>query len=199
MATASFRTGELTFEDFVEMVPDGQKADLLDGVIFMASPDNLRVNKLNVCLAGVMQDFADQRDLGEVFASRVAYRMGDNRAPEPDVGFLAKKQKAAQHFGFVQGPPTLAVEIVSPDSVDRDYVHKRRIYEEAGVKEYWIIDPDEQRATFLVLERGRFRERKPVRSIWRSKVIPGFWLDVRWFWDDERPNAHKVLQLLLSE
>jgi len=47
------------------------------------------------------------------------------------------------------------VEVVSPDSVERDYQLKRDAYEQAGVQSYWIIDPDEKRALFLVQVAGR--------------------------------------------
>ena len=199
MATATFRTGTLTFEDFLDLVGDGQKADLLDGVIYMASPDNVPANDLNSWLDAVLRGFVDERDLGNVYVSRVAYRLGLTGGPEPDLSYLPKKRQAARRRGFVLGPPALAIEIVSPDSFERDYVLKRRIYEEAGVLEYWIIDPDERRATFLVLHRGRFQERKPVRHIWRSKVLPGFWLEVSCLWDEKRPSSYAVLKGLLEE
>jgi Uma2 family endonuclease len=199
MATVSFRQGDLTFEEFLDIVPDGQKADLLDGVIYMASRDNVPSNDLNAWLSRVLGGYVEVKQLGKVYVARVAYRIGDKGGPEPDLSFLPTNRLATRRRGYIKGPPALAIEIVSPDSVQRDYVHKRRIYEEAGVGEYWIIDPDERRATFLVLQGGRFRERKPVRHIWRSKVIDGFWIDVRWLWDEERPSAYSVLQRLLGE
>jgi Uma2 family endonuclease len=199
MATAAFRTGTVTFEEFVELVGDGQKADLLDGVIYMASPDNVPANDLNAWLTALLRGYVDERDLGHVYVSRVAYRLGRTSGPEPDLSVLPKERRADRRRGFVLGPPALAIEIVSPDSAERDYVLKRRIYEEAGVQEYWIVDPDERRATFLVLRRGRFQERKPVRHIWRSTVVPGFSLDIRWLWDEERPTSYAVLKRLLKD
>lgn len=193
-----FRDGDITFEEFLDLIPNGQKADLLDGVIFMASPDNVDANDLNAWLCSVMRSYADALDLGKIYISRVAYRIGPKRGPEPDLSFVAKTMEARRRRGYIDGAPRLAIEIVSPDSVERDYVLKRAIYEAAGVGEYWILDPDESRATFLCLERGRFKERKPVRHIWRSRVLQGFWLDVRWLWDENRPNAHELVSRLLD-
>jgi Uma2 family endonuclease len=92
----------------------------------------------------------------------------------------------------------LAVEIVSPDSVSRDYVQKRAIYEEAGVREYWIIDPDAKRATFLRLREGHFKTVTPARHIFHSQVLPGFFVDVRWLWRKRRPRVYDLVRHLLE-
>jgi Uma2 family endonuclease len=197
VSTVSFRAGDLTFEDFLEIIPDGQKADLLDGVIYMASPDNAFANELNTWLCALLTSFVDAKELGTVYVSRVAYRIGPKRGPEPDLGFVSTRRESTRRRGYIDGPPDLAIEIVSPDSVQRDYIQKRAIYEHGGVGEYWIIDPDEQRATFLCLDRKKFKERKPVRSIFRSRAVPDFWIDVRWLWARPRPKLHDVLGKLL--
>jgi Uma2 family endonuclease len=82
--------------------------------------------------------------------------------------------------------------------VQRDYLLKRAIYEQAGVREYWILDPDARRATFLVLGRTKFKEQKAVRSILRSVAVPGLWLDVRWCWANPRPKVLDVVHRLLA-
>src|SRR5438876_12033067 len=72
-------------------------------------------------------------------------------APEPDILFVRKKFGRKILRGRVDGAPNVAVEIVSPDSVERDYHKKRRQYEEFGVDEYWIINEVDKSATFLRL------------------------------------------------
>src|SRR5262249_54557527 len=109
----------LSFEDFCVLVNDGKKADLLDGVIHMASPDNTDANELNAWLLALMLLFAQRKKLGKVYMSRVAFRLDDCNAPEPDIGFVRKARLKTVRRGQVDGPPDLAVEIVSPDSVDR--------------------------------------------------------------------------------
>src|SRR5229473_164497 len=68
------RKDDCTFEEFLEIVKDGQKADLLDGVIYMASPDNTDANDLTVWLSTILRAFADARGLGKIYILRVAYR-----------------------------------------------------------------------------------------------------------------------------
>lgn len=197
-SVAPFREGEVQFEDFLALIPDGEKADLLDGVIYVASPDNTDANDLAVWLCIILGGFIETKELGKLYVSRVAYRIGPKHGPEPDLGFVPKEIEDKRRRGYIDAPPALAVEIVSPDSVARDYVLKRAVYEKAGVQEYWILDPDEQRATFLFLKEGRYEEVAPVEQIFSSAVLAGIHLDIRWLWAKPRPGAYQVLQQLLQ-
>ena len=198
LASDRVRKDDYTFEDFLQLIGDGQKADLLDGVIYMASPDNTDANDLTTWLSTILRAFAEARKLGKIYSLRVAYRIGKKQGPEPDIGFVPKRLQALRRRGYIDCAPALAVEVVSPDSVARDYVHKRAIYEKAGVREYWILDPDRRRATFLVLHRGRYKEVEPVDYKIKSTVLPGLVLDVRWLTGDVRPHPYQVLQALLG-
>lgn len=192
------REGNVTFEEFCDLIEDGQKADLIDGVIYMASPDSIDTGRLDHWLERLLGHFVEVKGLGEVFGSRIAYRIGLKRGPEPEISFVPTAQLQLHKRGYFECAPALVVEIVSPDSVHRDYVIKRGVYEEAGVREYWIIDPDEKRATFLVLSRGRFKKGKVVGHRWHSKVLPGLPLDVRWLWAADRPRVIDLLREVLD-
>src|SRR5262245_45079793 len=141
MATKT-RRGTLSFEEFCDMVPDGQKADLIDGVMYVASPDNTDANDLFVWLLTLIFDFVELRDLGRVFGTRVAFRLTGTNGPEPDIAFVRKSRLHLIKWGYVNGSPDLAMEIVSPESVERDYEKKRLQYQHARIPEYWIIDEE---------------------------------------------------------
>jgi Uma2 family endonuclease len=188
----------ISFDEFCALVPDGQKADLLDGVIYVASPDNISANKLFMWFGGLMDDFAAERDLGEVFGSRVACKLDEENAPEPDIVFVTKRRRAKILSGRIDGPADLAVEIVSPESERRDYVLKREKYEHFGVREYWIIDEVKQTATFLRLDPGgKYREVRPRQGVYHSKVMKGFWFRLEWLWPETRPLKPKALAEVL--
>lgn len=193
------KTSFVTFDEFCELVQDGQKADLIDGVIFMASPDNTAANLVNVWLCTLMRIYAQQKDLGEVFVSRVAFRLDDKNGPEPDIAFIRKEHRDRIERGRVDGPPDLAVEIVSPDSIDRDYRKKRDQYERFGVEEYWIVDELEECVTLLQLgPDGRYREIAPENGLLQSRVLPGFALRPEWFWQTPRPSEWELLQGMMK-
>ena len=185
----------LTVEQFFSFLADGQKADLIDGVIYMASPDSHRANKLTLFLAGLFQGFVEARGIsGDVLFSRFAFRLSEFSAPEPDVAYVCPERVGLIEEGCMRGGPDIAVEVVSRESRHRDYDLKRRLYEEAGVPEYWIIDPIQQRVEFLVLEEGRY-QLAPLEEnrLFRSRTLPGFWIDVDWLLADPLPQATRCL------
>jgi Uma2 family endonuclease len=188
------------FDEFCIVVPDGQKADLIDGVIYMASPDNTAAGELFIWLAGLLGDFVEERDLGKVYGSRIAFRLSKNQSPEPDVAFIRKDQLHRVQFGFVKGPPDLAVEIVSPDSIDRDYKKKFVQYRKAKVAEYWIVDELQHKLTVYVLTpQGQYRPLRLRKGVLHSQALPGFWLKPQWLWQKPRPKKAAVLAQILGE
>jgi Uma2 family endonuclease len=194
------RTGPVTFEEFCLLVKDGQKADLIGGVIYLASPDSLDANSLNGWLLMLVDLFAEAGGLGEVFFSRVAFRLTEIESPEPDIAFVRQDRLHLKQKGYFDGPPDLAVEIVSPDSIDRDYRLKRQQYQEAGVREYWIVDEAEQRLTWFALTpNGEFRRIRPRKGALHSQVLPGFWLRPEWLWHLPRPKKADILAQLLAK
>jgi len=78
----------VTVEEFYCLVPDGQKADLIDGVIYLASPDTRRSDRLGGFIKFLMQGYAAVQGLGEVYGSRFAFELSQFRAPEPDAAFV---------------------------------------------------------------------------------------------------------------
>jgi Uma2 family endonuclease len=192
--------GSVTFDDFCFLVKDGQKADLIDGVIYMASPDNPDNWRLSRWLIGLTDDYVTEKDLGEIFGIRIAFRLDEHQSPEPDLGFVKKKRLHLVKKGFILGPPDAAFEIVSPESVERDYKKKRHQYEKYGVREYWIIDQMDETVTLLRLnKRGKYQEIQPLDSVYHSEVIDGFWLDPTWLWQSPRPRKSAILAKLLGE
>jgi Uma2 family endonuclease len=194
------RTDRITVEEFYQLVPDGQKADLLDGVIYMASPDSIRSNDLTGFIEYLMRGFNAARKLGgRVFVTRVAYRLSKYTAPEPDVGYVGPNRVHLIRATDVKGGPSAAVEVVSRESKARDYIKKKRAYQKANVTEYWIIDPIKESVEFNRLENGVYQVvALEDGHIFQSTVLPGFWLDVNWLLADPLPNAYDCLQAILK-
>ncbi len=165
----------VTVEEFYCLVPDGQKADLIDGVIYMASPDTRRSDRLGGFTKFLMQGYAAVQGLGEVYGSRFAFELTQFRAPEPDAAFVRTERLHLVSERRMVGGPDIAVEIVSRESRQRDYGEKKQLYADAGVSEYWIIDPLQRRVEFHRLRAGRY-EPVPLEQnrIFRSAVLGNF-------------------------
>ena len=197
---ASIADDLVTVEEFYRIVRDGQKADLIDGVIYMASPDSDRSNDITAFVQGLIRHYAAAKRLGgRTFVNRYSFELSPIRAPEPDVAYVtAARNRLVQRRGM-KGGPDIAVEVVSRDSRTRDYVEKKQLYEDARVTEYWIIDPVQLRVEFHVLKRGRY-QLAPLENnrIFRSTVLRGFWIDVDWLLSDPLPNDYECLQTILK-
>jgi Uma2 family endonuclease len=197
MAPAS-RTTAVTFDEFCLLVNGEQKADLIDGVIYLASPDNTDANEIFMWFGGLLFDYVQDRDLGKVYGARVAFKVIDTDAPEPDIGFIRKSRLGVLRRGSVGGAHDLAVEIVSPESVERDYVVKRQEYEQAGTREYWIVDEMKQKVTLLRLAKAKFHPVRPRKGVLASRVLPGFWLRLSWLWQKPLPKKTDALNEILG-
>jgi Uma2 family endonuclease len=197
----SITSGLVDYETYRALVEDGQKADLIDGVIYMASPEKKVHNSLNLFIAHLIDGYTAARNIeGCTFISRFSCKISEFRAPEPDVGYVRPERVHLVQERHMLGGPDIAVEIVSRDSRSRDYGEKCELYQDAGVAEYWIIDPLKGRAEFLGLKDGIY-ERLPLEAkrIFRCGVIPGFWLDVEWLYEKPLPRAYHCLQQVLAD
>ena len=199
MVTTAARRGVFTYDDFCALVHDDQKGDLIDGVIYMASPENIEANDIFLWLITVMRLYVRKKRLGKIHGSRVACRLDDKNAPEPDILFVSAEHRERIKHGGVEGPPGLAIEIVSPESVERDYDKKRRQYQRFKIPEYWIIDEHEKKVTLLRLDaRGKYRDVAARKGIFHSQAMEGFWLDPNWLWQEPFPDELETLQQLLE-
>lgn len=189
----------VTVDDFFALVPDGQKADLIDGVIYMASPDTRRNDRIAGFIRFLIQGYAEIKKLGEVYGSRFAFKLSETRAPEPDVAFVSEARLYLVTERQMLGCPDIAVEVVSRESRQRDYYEKKQLYQEAGAEEYWLIDPLQRRAEFYRLREGIYQI-VPLEQnrIFRSKTLEGFWLDVEWLSADPLPAAYDKLKEILG-
>jgi Uma2 family endonuclease len=119
-------------------------------------------------------------------------------AREPDILFIAKQRSILVEHTFVDGPADLAIEIISPESVERDRVEKFHEYQAVGIPEYWLIDPQRQKAEFYSRKRnGRYALVQPTEDDkFHSTVISGFSLRVEWLWQTPLLRTEDVLREL---
>jgi Uma2 family endonuclease len=188
------------FDAFCALVGEDDKADLIDGVIYVASPENVEHYQIEVWLIRLLEDYRELAGIGgAVFGIKIAFRLDAKNSPEPDVAFVRGERLHVVKSGHVDGPPDWVVEVISPDSKKRDYHRKHALYERFGVREYWIIDPLQQSMTCHRLGRdGRYKEVRPHRGIVRSQVIPGFWVRPTWFWQTPLPSKNEILREILT-
>lgn len=137
----------------IEALPEGKRAELIDGEMFeMACPTfthQSMLSWLNAKIAiHVMEHNGPCRVLPSLF---VVYILNDGyNYVEPDISVICDRNKVDDRG--CHGAPDWVIEIVLPSSKHMDYVRKLALYQTAGMREYWIVDPQQQSVTVYDLE-----------------------------------------------
>ena len=140
---------KLTIADYMA-TPDGQRYQLLDGDLILAPSPTRKHQKVSIRLSTAINSFVDFQRLGEVYEAPFDVFLSEHNVVQPDILFVSADRLDIITEGNVQGAPDLAVEILSPGTASEDQGRKRVLYEEHGVLEYWIVDPETNTVEVLV-------------------------------------------------
>lgn len=158
MDVAVARHLEYTIDDIYNL-PDGQRAELIDGELYMMATPNRIHQKLVMTLSSTIFNYINGKDGDcEVYPSPFAVFLNadDNLYLEPDISVICDKDKLTDDG--CKGAPDWIIEIVSSSSRAMDYNKKLFKYRTAGVREYWIVDPMKQQITVYNFEHDTFEE-----------------------------------------
>lgn len=134
---------------------------------------------LIIALFELLRNFVREGQLGTVLLAPMRVQLWPGKFREPDILFMRTENDDRRSDKFWQGAD-LVMEIVSPNDPERDKVTKRREYAQAGIPEYWIVDPTEASITVLTLRgqeyalHGEFPAGKAASSV----LLEGFKVDV---------------------
>ncbi len=165
-----------TYDDLVaEFQESTQPGELWDGQLVMSPTPSYSHQKIVLRFFRVLDDWVRARQLGEVVSAPIDMVLSPHLAVQPDVAFIAKERlNIIQRV--IMGPVDLAAEVVSLGGRNRDRIEKRDLYEQHGIKEYWIIDPEPESVDVLHLENGQYQlaQRYGKGGEAASRLLPGF-------------------------
>lgn len=177
-------------DDFLDLPDDGCNYELIDGVVVM-SPSPKPIHQAVAWEISIQLGiFLREHPIGRAF-SEIDIHLGQGPSGEdvvykPEIVFI-QNDRLPQMTEKIVGGPDLVVEVVSRGSRRMDMETKRNDYEKAGVKEYWLIDPERSAMIFYRLEKGRFVEISPAGSVFTSQAVQGFGLDLDRVRDEFKP------------
>ena len=189
----------LSFEAFLQQYDDTH-AEWVNGEAIPKTPASVEHQRTSGFLLGFLVNWLAYHNLGKVYHPPLLVKLPlpDNRevAREPDIVVILNSNAGRFAEQYFDGAPDLIVEIASPASRHTDRTVKYEEYETAGVREYWLIDPDRQYAEFYQRDdAGLYRVAfSGSEGVYRSRVLEGFWLQVEWLWT--RPPLREVLTRL---
>ncbi len=187
----------MTFEEFLAWADEDTWAEWVDGEVVLLTPPSRRHQLVAEFLLRLLGEFVWLRELGQVLSAPFLVRLplASPRGREPDLIFVHRDRLGILGATYCDGAPDLVVEVTSPESFARARDEKFVEYEAAGVKEYWLVDPDRRQADFYVLgEDGRYHPAAAEGGVYRSRVLPGLALKLEWLWQDPPPAGVRALQ-----
>lgn len=169
-----------TLEDYLKL-PEGAPYQLIKGELVMSpSPSTVHQEILKI-LAVKLVNFAEDRGLGKVYLAPVDVYLSDTDVYQLDIIFILKDRLNIIGERKIEDAPDLVIEILSPATAYYDLRIKKEIYEKAGVKEYWIIDPIQKIIEIYQNQKEGFKPLFIVRTegVVSSAIIEGFSISLK--------------------
>lgn len=162
-----------------ELPETNQPCELWEGEIIMSPSPSFFHQEAALCFYRHLHDWVVPRRLGKVTAAPIDMVLSEHCVTQPDVAFITQARLAIIER-VLMGPADLVAEIVSLGSRHRDRIEKRDLYEQYGVQEYWMIDPEARSVEVLFLEHGSYQLvlRSGVGQAAASRLLPGFEIQV---------------------
>ncbi len=177
MPTTAHADARLSYADFMRLPDDGKRHEIIDGVHYVTPSPTRQHQRLLLYLSVEIELYLRKhRGVGEVFLSPFDVVLSNWDVVEPDVLVVLDQQKSILTEANVQGPPAIVVEVISPSTRRRDHTIKRKLFERAGVLEYWIVDPREMTVKVLRRDGDRFADSDLLSSsaTLTTELLPGF-------------------------
>lgn len=160
--------------EYIENLPEGERAELIDGDVYMMAPPNTMHQRISGFLHIKIGSYIEKKKgRCEVFAAPFAVYLNDDdyNYVEPDLSVICDSDKVDKKG--CHGAPDLIMEIVSPSSRRMDYLIKLNQYQKTGVREYWIIDPADE--SVLVYD---FKQENVEKYTFKERVKAGIYEDL---------------------
>lgn len=177
----------------IEALPKGVRAELIDGEMFvrLKTPETIHQDILMGLSFQVELYIQKKKEKCHVFPAPFGVRIKNDihNYVEPDITLICDDGKLERNG--CHGAPDFVVEIVSPSNRKMDYVRKLALYHEAGVREYWIVDPKHQQVTVYCWEQSEQPVLHPFSERIKVGVYDDLYLDIA--------NLHGTLEEVLAE
>jgi Uma2 family endonuclease len=175
-------TARLTYDDYAQLPADGKRYEIIDGELFVNAAPIPRHQAIVGNIYFALRGWFDEQG-GMVFVSPIDIVLGNDTVVQPDIVAIKSDRASIVREKNVQGAPNLVIEVLSDATRRFDEINKRKVYERAGVEEYWIVDPVIEvvkiyRRTATAFERVTELSTESDGNL-TSPLLPGFALDLR--------------------
>ena len=181
MSEVSARTNIYTEEDYYNL-PENVRAELIDGQIYyMTAPSRVHQEIVSFLHLEIGDHLRSKKGPCKVYPAPFAVKLfseDDRNVVEPDISVICDPNKLTDQG--CTGAPDWITEIVSPSNPGHDYVRKLNLYMDAGVREYWIVNPNEQEVLVYFGEQDNFKVKSyTFQDKIEVNIYDNLWIDFK--------------------
>lgn len=180
------KQGEWTYSHYAALPEDGNRYEIVDGVLYMAPPSPTGWHQIAAGrLYYYLTTYVTFAGLGEAYIAPFDVELAPHTVVQPDVVVLLNRSKEKFIVSRIKGTPDLVIEVLSPGNEAYDRWKKYKAYAQAGVEEYWIADPKARSIEVLALESNEYHSIGIFKNdeLVISKVLPEFPVRVKQIFD----------------
>ncbi|MBE3577674.1 MAG: Uma2 family endonuclease [Limnochordales bacterium] len=182
-----------TYEEYRQL-PEGSPYQLIGGRLVMTPSPTPRHQFVSFELELQIATYIREKQMGVVAHAPLDVYFEATEVFQPDIVFISRERLNIIGPDKINGAPDLIVEILSPATAYYDLKKKFRVYEKHGVREYWIVDPEDNSIQIYVLRDGKLKLHQEASGEGQiqSKVLEGFSLDIKSIFDQPVAKLSKA-------
>jgi len=180
MAYPAKRKTKYTYEDYLHM-PEDKRFELIGGVLILVPAPKPKHQKISIRLEFLLMKYNEENNVGDIYHAPTDVYFDEENVVQPDILFVSSNRLDIIEENYIKGAPDLVIEIVSPSSGYYDLVKKKKLYARFGVKEYWLVDPEEKTIEVNLLEENSYKVIQTLSEDERlvSETFPGFSIELK--------------------
>ncbi len=175
---------KLTVEDYLHFPDDGLRHELIDGVHWMSPAPSYAHQVVLGELFARLREMVKLTGLGDVLLAPLDVELSRWDIVQPDLIVVLRERLHIKTKARLVGAPDLLVEILSPSNPEQDRERKWKLYAAAGVREYWIVDPEARLVEQMLLDQGRWGPVSRHTDEIALGILPDVRLDLRGVWPE---------------
>lgn len=170
---------KMTYEEYYKL-DDGNLYQLIEGELIMSPAPSYEHQKIHRSISFIIMKYLAENNIGELLYAPADVILDENNTFQPDLFIILNENKDIIKHKGVFGTPDIIFEILSPASVMTDRHKKFDIYEKYGVKEYWLIDHNNQAIEVFALKDKKFYlfSSGALKGKVKSKIMKDFEIDI---------------------
>jgi len=145
-----------TLLEVFESLPEGTLCQLIHNQLIMSPSPSTTHQNIAGRVFRLLADYVEKNNMGTAFIAPYDVHFDNKNVFQPDIVFIAKEHIHLIKENGLYGTPDMVIEILSPSTEKYDRGEKKDIYEQYGVKEYWMIEPTSKSVTGYVVQKNTF-------------------------------------------